>query len=143
MAFYRGQPVVYIGPDFRSHPLTVRYHVSVPVPDCIYRTRSDEMIWQDTLGYLLEGIVNQIHPHIGQEMIVDKHFLRPLAKTDMEFFLSGAPTGTKWLDNRHKRKQKVSPVWRTPDDVVIREAIEQLEQRIARYEQEHPRKAAG
>lgn len=103
MAFYRGQPVVYIGPDFRSHPLTVRYHVNVPVPDCIYRTRSDEMIWQDTPGYLLEGIVNPIHPHIGQEMIVDKHFLRPVIEVkDQAFFTTGAPSGTKWFDNRRK-----------------------------------------
>ena len=134
MVFLRGQSVVYIGPDFHNHPLTHLYGLIVPVPGCIYRTRSDEMIWQGIPGYLLEGIVNPINPAVGQELIIDKHLLRPLVKTDMEYFLSGAPDDTKGLDNRRNRKQKV---WRIPDDVVIREAIEQLEQRIARYRQAH------
>ena len=118
MTFFRRQLVVYIGPDFRTHPITILYRVNVPVPDCIYRIRSDEMIWQGCPGYLLEGIVNPIHPTIGQEMIVDKHYLRPLAKTDMEFFVSGAPDDTKGLDNRHKRKQKVWWI-KLPSDVKL------------------------
>ncbi len=108
MPFFRGQKVVYIGPDFRNHPLRVLYRVNVPVQDQVYRIRSDEMIWQGTLGYLLEGVVNPISPQIGQELIIDKHFLRPLIELkDQAFFTQGAPIDTKGLDNRHKPKQKV------------------------------------
>lgn len=103
MPFFRGQKVVYIGPDFRSHPLTIQYRVNVPVPDKIYRTRSGQLFWQDTPGYLLEGIVNRVHPAIGQEVLIDEHFLRPVVEVkDQAFFTDGAPSGTKWFDNRRK-----------------------------------------
>ena len=125
MPFFRGQKVVYIGPDFRDHPLTISHRVNLPIPNGIYRTRSGELFWQGIPGYLLEDVVNSVHPLIGQEMIIDAHFLRPVAEIkDQAFFTAGAPAGTKGLDNRHKRKQKV---WRIklPDDVQ-REAMEAL-----------------
>jgi len=56
MAFFRGQKVVYIGPDYRQHPTAIKYAVNVPSPSQVYTTRSGLLhcVVDGTPGYLLE-----------------------------------------------------------------------------------------
>lgn len=104
MPFFLGQKVVYIGPDYTGHPIKVRFKVNVPTPGEVYRIRSAELTWKGVPGYLLEGVENVVCcPTSGQEMIIDKAFLRPVIEAkEQGFWTTGAPTGTKRLDNRCK-----------------------------------------
>lgn len=110
MPFAIGQKVVYIGPDFRSNPFVLLYQVNLPLPDQVYAIRSPELISRGSPGYLLEEVVNPHVGEFGQEMLIDTKFLRPLVDVkDQAFFTQGAPSGTKWLDNRKKVDASVKP----------------------------------
>lgn len=111
MPFFPGQKVVYIGPDYREHPTTIKFAVNVPLPSQVYTIRSGLMhcVVDGTPGYLLEEVRN---PHVGthgRELLIDAKFLRPVVEVkDQAFFTQGAPVDTKGLDNRHGRKQKAA-----------------------------------
>jgi hypothetical protein len=89
MAFYRGQKVVYVGPDFSCHPLVVDYKLIVPKPKAIYTIRGPAPR-SDGMGYLLCEIVNREVPTIRDgfcEIAINASWLRPLVerKTDIGF----------------------------------------------------------
>lgn len=109
MPFFRGQQVVYIGPDFSTHALVALYSIQIPLPGKVYTIRSPELLSNGSPGYLLEEIYNPNVTQNGQEMLVDAKWLRPVVTIkDQTFFTEGAPPDTKGLDNRHKRKQKAA-----------------------------------
>lgn len=111
MPFYRGQKVVYIGPDYRQHPNAIKYCVQIPVPfDVVYTIRSSLLhdLVDGKPGYLLEEIQNSHVCARGQELLIDAKFLRPLVTIkDQAFFTEGAPADTEGLDNRRKTAETV------------------------------------
>ena len=103
--FHVGQQVVFIGPDFRSHPYIILGRTNVPVPDQVYTIRSPRLFYRGVPGYLLVEVVNTIRPPLVQEMIIDETMLRPLVATKQEIsFTTGADPSTRKYDNRRKRK---------------------------------------
>lgn len=88
--FRSGQKVVYIGPDFSSHPKVVLLKVNVPVANVIYSIRGFAQRFEGP-GYLLNEIHNvpRVCPINGLcEIAIDAKWLRPLVerKTDISVF---------------------------------------------------------
>lgn len=138
MPFFRGQQVVYIGPDFSTHALVALYSIQIPLPGKVYTIRSPELLSNGSPGYLLEEIYNPNVTQNGQEMLVDAKWLRPVVTIkDHAFFTEGAPPDTKGLDNRHKRKQKVWQI-KLPHgfaELQLARGLEDLERYRAKWEQ--------
>lgn len=101
MKYKIGQKVVYIGPDFRWHPVIVLVSLNCPLPGKVYTIRGGRPDLCGTAdipaanGYLLEEVVNA--PRwcpIQRETIethIDEDWLRPLQerKNDGEAFVAG------------------------------------------------------
>lgn len=90
MTFRVGQKVVYVGPDFRSHPVVTLHRVIVPIPREIYTIRRYAPRVEGA-GYLLNEIHNAegFCPRNGLcEVAIDAKFLRPIVerKTDISIF---------------------------------------------------------
>jgi hypothetical protein len=90
MTFRVGQKVVYIGPDFRGHPMVGHFRLSVPIPNEVYTIRQHAPRKEGD-GYLLNEIRNAEHvcPTNGLcEISVYAGHLRPVVerKTDISIF---------------------------------------------------------
>jgi hypothetical protein len=93
MKYRIGQKVVYIGPDFRNHPIAVSRNITVPVPLGVYTVRGS-MILTDgpnigLPGYYFEEYKNEsgrdpISGFTCEAAAVDEPFLRPV--TDISRF---------------------------------------------------------
>ena len=103
MKYKIGQKVVYIGPDFRSHPIVVRTFLNVPTPRGIYTIRGGRVLPAalqviagcDHVGYVLEELVNpEVRCAICGEVMethINEGWFRPLQerKNDGEAFVAG------------------------------------------------------
>lgn len=90
------QKVVYIGPDYRDHPIVRMAGLSVPVGKVIYTIRGGRILPApfNYPAYLLEEIVNELRPcpRCGEtlEMHISEDALRALIerKNDGEAFVA-------------------------------------------------------
>lgn len=89
------QKVVYIGPDFRNHPIVLATRMNVPVPRGIYTIRGGRILPSGEPGYVFEEFYNRVARCMFSGQLSETHtneqLLRPLQerKNDGEAFVAG------------------------------------------------------